>query len=111
MSDLIELHVTASSLEEAENICEAVIAARLAASVQLSAPVRSTYWWRGEVHHASEIVLTAFTTRRSLPELTRTIRAHHSYVEPQIVAGPIVDGSPEFLAWISSETRAPDEPA
>jgi periplasmic divalent cation tolerance protein len=38
-------------------------------------------------------------------ELEAAIRELHSYDEPEIVATPIVAGSPGYLAWISESLR------
>jgi periplasmic divalent cation tolerance protein len=51
------------------------------------------------------------TTLDKFDELSRVIRSSHPYEVPEIVAVPIVAGSPDYLAWISEETRGIGESA
>jgi periplasmic divalent cation tolerance protein len=107
MPDYIEVRSTTNSCEEAAKICNAVVEARLAACAQVSGPIRSTYWWRGKIERAEEYFLTMKTTRDRFAALAQVIRANHSYEVPDIVAVPIVDGTDDYLEWISSETQGP----
>ena len=47
----------------------------------------------------------AKTTEERYPLLESLIRSAHPYETPEIVAIPIVAGSPEYLAWIAAETQ------
>jgi periplasmic divalent cation tolerance protein len=38
-------------------------------------------------------------------QLADFLTERHSYDEPEIVATPIVAGSPSYLSWIEEETR------
>src|SRR6266699_1141422 len=102
MQEFIEVHSTTDSREEADKICAAVVNARLAACAQVSGPIRSTYWWQGKLERADEYFLMMKTTRDKFGELARVIRENHSYEVPDIVAVPILDGSAEYLEWISA---------
>jgi periplasmic divalent cation tolerance protein len=111
MPDYVEVHSTTNSQEEADKICAAVVEARLAASAQVAGPIRSTYWWQGKIERAEEYFLTMKTTRDKFSVLAQVIRQNHSYEVPHIVAVPIIEGTGDYLAWISAETRAPGAPA
>jgi periplasmic divalent cation tolerance protein len=111
LAEYIEVHSTTASREEADKICGAVVEARLAASAQVIGPIRSSYWWQGSVRRAEEYFLLMKTTRERFGELARLIRTNHSYEVPNIIAVPIVEGTEDYLGWISSETRASGGPA
>lgn len=111
MPDYIEVRSTTDSREEADKICNAVVEARLAACAQVSGPIRSTYWWQGKIERADEYFLTMKTTRDKFRDLAQVIRENHSYDVPDIVAVPIVNGTDDYLEWISSETRERDASA
>lgn len=111
MPDYIEVHSTTKSPEEAERICAAVVEARLAAAAQVTAPIRSTYRWKGKVERTQEYFLMMKTTTDKFEALAKVIRENHSYDVPNIIAVPIVKGTEDYLRWISSETRAPGGPA
>jgi len=90
----------------AERIAELVIEKKLAACVNILAPCRSVYRWKGAVQHDEEHPLLVKTTTERYAELERAIRAAHPYELPEIIAVPIERGLPEYLGWVSAETTA-----
>ncbi|HET7599859.1 MAG TPA: divalent-cation tolerance protein CutA [Gemmatimonadales bacterium] len=98
------------SREAAARLATAAVAERLAACVQVVGPIRSTYRWRGQVEEADEWYCHCKTTRARYPELESRLRALHPYDVPEIVAVPIVAGSPAYLAWIEDSVRATPTP-
>ena len=98
--EYVQVLTTAGSEEEAKKIAAALVDGRLAACVQIVGPVSSRYRWQGEVEEAQEWQCLAKTTRVRYREVEEAIRAVHSYEEPEIVATPIVVGSPGYLNWV-----------
>jgi len=92
--------------EAAERLADALIAKRLAACVNILAPCRSIYRWKGEVQHDEEHPLLIKTTRERYADLEAAIRAQHPYELPEIVAVPIERGLPDYLDWVAGETSA-----
>lgn len=105
MTDYVQVLTTAGSEEEARRISEALVERRLAACVQVAGPIVSRYRWQGEVEEAQEWQCLAKTEMARYPEVEVTIREVHSYDEPEIVATPIVAGSPGYLAWIGESLQ------
>ena len=95
---------TVAKKSDAIRITKAVIAARLAACVQIS-PIRSVYRWKGKVESASEFRLEAKTSVGLAKPLMTFIRARHPYEVPEIVTLSLMDGYAPYLRWISDETR------
>jgi periplasmic divalent cation tolerance protein len=90
----------------AEALARDLLAARLAACIQIGAAVESLYHWRGEIETASETPV-AIKTRASLyARVEAAIRERHPYELPEIVAVPITDGLPGYVDWIAAETTA-----
>ena len=83
---------------------------RLAACINVLDGMKSIYWWQGAVDSAEEAVLLAKTTAARLPALIEAARSLHGYSCPCVVALPIIDGNPDFLAWIDDEVT-PEAPA
>jgi periplasmic divalent cation tolerance protein len=69
--------------------------------VQILGPIASTYRWQGAVEREQEWQCLAKTEATRYEEVEAAIRAVHSYEEPEILALPILAGSPGYLAWIS----------
>ena len=91
--------------DEAERLARGIVGARLAASVQIIGPIRSLYWWKGEVVDAREWQIQIKTTTERLVEIENYIKANHSYETPGIAATEFRWGSREYLGWITAETR------
>ncbi|MEV5740220.1 divalent-cation tolerance protein CutA [Microbispora rosea] len=100
----VEVRVTTSSRHEADQIASTAVARRLAACAQVVGPISSTYWWTGEVQQAEEWLLLLKTTADRFEDLAACVRELHSYEVPEIVAVPIVQGTPDYLEWIRRET-------
>lgn len=93
--------VTASSAEEAEAIAQVLIEKRLAACVTLL-PVQSLYRWQGKLERSREYQLLIKTDLAQFKALETQVQAIHSYEVPEIIAVPILQGSPAYLAWLQS---------
>jgi periplasmic divalent cation tolerance protein len=87
----------------AERLAESLIAKRLAACVNVLAPCRSVYRWKGAVQHDEEHPMLIKTTSERYPELEAEIRAQHPYELPEIIAVPIERGLSGYLAWVAEE--------
>lgn len=100
----ISVYIVAADSAEAERIARALVSERLAACVNVLAPVSSTYRWKGQVESAEEIALIAKSRRDLFDRLAARVRDLHSYETPAIVAWPIVAGDSAYLDWIAAET-------
>src|SRR6476619_1634398 len=102
--DAIVVLMTASNGEEAARLADMLVGAHLAACVQILPEMESVYRWQGKIERAPEVLLLAKTTRAKFEELEREVRALHSYDTPEIIAIPVVAGSPSYLAWLKQAT-------
>jgi periplasmic divalent cation tolerance protein len=115
MPDAIQIVTMSSDLADAERIATVLVANRLAACVQLSGPVESTYRWKDQIETSSEWCCTIKTLRALYPQVESKIRELHSYGEPEIVATAIVAASESYLDWIAKSvgpsSSPPDPPS
>lgn len=102
-SEPIVVLMTAANREEASRIAEMLVAARLAACVQILPEMQSVYRWRGEVARKSEVMLLAKTTLDRFDELDLAVRENHTYETPEIIALPVTAISEPYLAWLQEE--------
>jgi len=89
----------------AERLADMLIEKRVAACVNILAPCRSVYRWKGAVQRDEEHPLLIKTTAERYPELERALRAGHPYELPEIIAVPIERGLPAYLDWVAAETK------
>ena len=92
------------NVESAQKLATLLVEQRLAACVNVLPPCTSVYRWQGKVETASEIPLLIKTTRERYAALESTIRAHHPYELPEIIAVSLSAGLPAYLEWIKTET-------
>ena len=106
MKDAIVIYVVCATAEEARQIGQAVVAARLAACANILPGMESIYHWQGKIEHAQETVLLLKTRAELFATCAEKVRAMHSYAVPCIIALPVVVGTPDYLEWLAAETAA-----
>jgi len=103
---MVVVLITVPSQETGEAIAHILVEKGLAACVNLVGPIRSLYAWEGNINDEQEFMLIA-KTRADLfaDQLVPAVKALHPYQVPEIIALPILMGSPEYLDWIQASTR------
>lgn len=101
-SDPIVVLMTAASSEEGARLAEMLVAANLAACVQILPQIESVYRWQGKIETEFEVLLVAKTLSAKFEELERRVRAMHSYETPEILAIPASAVSPPYLKWLAA---------
>jgi periplasmic divalent cation tolerance protein len=105
INEYIQVFTTVEKREDADRIASAVVHKRVAACAQIVGPIHSTYWWKGKVEEAVEWLCMMKTRKDLFSALEKEIRNVHPYEVPEIIALPIVAGSPPYLQWIEAETQ------
>jgi periplasmic divalent cation tolerance protein len=95
--------ITTPSKEVGEKIANALLEKKLAACVNMMAPIFSLYTWEEEINCDDEVRLIV-KSRTDLFE-SDLIPVVHPYDVPEIIALPITMGSANYLAWIDDVTQ------
>ena len=98
--------ITTPSREVGEQISNALLEKKLAACVNMLAPINSLYTWQGTTAHDEETLLVVKSRAALFQELVPAVQTIHPYEVPEIIALPIIMGSASYLAWIDAETQA-----
>ncbi len=98
------VYTTFARLEDAKRVGEALVAARLAACVNVFPGMISIFEWKGAREAANEVAMI-IKTRGSLTEavLAETKRLH-PYELPALLVLPTEGGSSDYCAWIMGQT-------
>ena len=96
---------TTPNIGEAESLAEQIVAAKLAACVQILPQMKSVYVWEGKVGKQSENLLLIKTLEEKYDNLAAFITANHSYEVPEIIAINAEKVSEPFSAWLSEAIR------
>ncbi len=103
MTDKVVAYTTCSDKAEAEKLARHLVEERLAACVSVLPGVQSFYRWQGKIEVDDEILLMIKTSRDLVDEVRRALDQLHSYDLPELIVVPVVDGSPNYLAWLERE--------
>lgn len=98
------MYGTFANAEEAARIGGDLVDARLAACVNILAPITSIYVWQGKRETAAETPMLIKTMASRADSVIARVRALHSYDNPALVVVPVEGGSADFLAWIAAQT-------
>jgi periplasmic divalent cation tolerance protein len=90
----------------AEKLAAMLIEKQFAACVNILAPCRSVYRWKGAVQHDEEHPMLIKTSAERYGALEQALRKGHPYELPEIIAVPIERGLPAYLDWVGAETQA-----
>jgi periplasmic divalent cation tolerance protein len=106
MSEAILVYTTWPDAETAGAAAAAAVEARLAACVNMMAPIASVYRWEGEIEHAVETPVIFKTTPESVERLKAFILARHPYEVPCVLALPVqpAGSNVAYVGWIAAET-------
>lgn len=109
MSDALLVLTTCPDEATASALSRSLVEAGLAACVSRLPLTASVYRWRGAMVEEAEVLLLVKTTRARWPELAARLPSLHPYEVPELLALPVAEGLPAYLAWLAGATAA--EPA
>ena len=97
---ILSIYAVFANAEEAERIGRTVVDERLAACVNILAPVRSIYRWKGDIETIDEVAAIFKTHHWRSDALMERIAKLHSYDVPCIVAWPIEKIVGSYADWV-----------
>jgi periplasmic divalent cation tolerance protein len=107
VTDKVVIVVTAASRRECRKIARHLVDKKLAACVNITQPIESVYRWEGKIADEKEYLMLVKSTRELFPEIKLEISGLHSYQTPEIICLPIIEGSRDYLQWISDSVKPP----
>lgn len=106
LGDLSVVYVTVPTKDEGEKLAVGLVESQLAACVNIIPGIESVYLWEGKVNRDQELLLVIKTKVALLHELTKFVKANHSYKVPEVLAMPtLVHGNADYLAWVRENTK------
>lgn len=100
---IIIIFVTVPDQKEGRRISKEILTSRLAACVNIIPGIQSMYQWKGKIVQEKEAMLVLKTTRSRYRKLEQKIKQLHSYEVPEVIAIPIIYGSPQYIEWVAKE--------
>lgn len=110
-ADLRLIHTTVKDAEQGYRLARRLVEERLAACVSVGEEaVTSFYRWEGSPEETAEHAVCVKTHRSRLEAAMQTLREHHPYDCPEILAVEVRDADPDYEAWVREQTRPDDVP-
>jgi periplasmic divalent cation tolerance protein len=103
MKSYIQVTTTTETKEDAQKIARYLVEQKLAACVQITGQIESTYRWKGKVENAQEWLCLIKTREDLFDKVETAIKKLHPYETPEIIAVPIVKVNKEYLNWLNYE--------
>ena len=101
--------MTTSNKEEAEKIVRSLLKEKLIACANIVGPVSSLFWWQEKIDEENEFLVFMKSHKSLFKKLSEKVTEIHSYDVPEIIAFPIIEGSPPYLDWLKTSLQPVSE--
>ena len=105
MTDVVLVLSTVPDAASAETLARTLVDEKLAACVNVLAPMVSIYRWKGAVERSAERQLVIKTTRGMVPALGKRLKELHSYELPELIVISADGGANNYLDWVEGSVR------
>jgi len=105
VTDVVLILTTVPAGARTETIARSLVDERLAACVNVLAPMTSFYRWQGRIEQEEERQIVIKTTLDRVAAVQTRLRDLHAYEVPEFLVLPVSDGSTGYLDWVLKETR------
>ena len=106
MEQPLLVYTTFPDEETALAIGGELVAAKLAACVNVLPGMRSVYAWKGEIERGQEVVALVKTRVALREAVGEALKSRHPYETPIILFLEVSGGHPATLAWLFGEPGA-----
>ena len=90
---------------DAAALARTLVEERLAACVNVLAPMTSVYRWKDRLEEDREQQLVIKTLASSVSALEARLRELHPYDLPEFLVLPVSGGSEAYLRWVADNSR------
>lgn len=104
MSEFVFIYSTFPDETAAKRVAQTLVSSKLAACVNISAPMTSVYEWEGKLEAGPEVAAFIKTRRTLVDEVIAVAKPLHPYAVPCFLVLPIESGNEDYLAWARAQT-------
>jgi periplasmic divalent cation tolerance protein len=104
MNSIVQIITTIDNKERAEYIGKQLVRDRLASSVQIAGPIKSIYWWKGNIEESEEWQCIIKSKKSHYRKIEEAIKSLHHYELPEIIAIDIDTALTGYAKWVDEET-------
>jgi len=93
------------SKETAKTVAGKLVEKKIAACVQITAPVTSIYEWEGKINEDEEVLLFIKTSPSFESKAIQFIKESHPYEVPEIITLPVIGGFEKYIEWVNGNLK------
>jgi periplasmic divalent cation tolerance protein len=105
MAQPVVVFSSCSDEVKAQTIAVQLVEQRLAACVNVVSGIKSVYRWEGKLRTESELLLIIKSERDQVQSIRQVVQELSGYELPELIAIEIIDGSEQYLDWLTVESR------
>lgn len=105
--ELIEIHWTSGSLEEARRIAHFLVHEHLVACAQIIPAIESVYLWKERVENSQECKIILKTRLENYEPIRVYIEQNCKYEVPEIIWFKIEGGNQSYVDWLRESSTRP----
>jgi periplasmic divalent cation tolerance protein len=102
----IQITTTADNRKVLEDIARSLLEERLIACAQILGPIKSIYWWKGDIVEGEEFLCIMKTRLELFEKVKSKIKVLHPYEVPEIVGTNLDALSEDYKTWLQNETKS-----
>jgi len=103
--DYLLVHCTCPDHDAAVGLANTLVDEALAACINIVPGLTSIYRWQGERKTGTEELLLIKIPATAYPALQQRIVDLHPYELPEVIAVPISEGLPDYVAWLGESCK------
>ncbi len=101
---MIYIFWTCKEKEEARQVILGLLGKRLIACASILPEVESLYLWKGKIETSKEVKVILKTQGKHFDPICKYIVENGSYEVPEVLQVDVLQGNPQYLAWVKEET-------
>lgn len=105
-SEVIQIVTTVANEADATRLAEHLIEKKLAACVQIDAPIHSVYSWKDEICRDPEWRVVIKTLGSQWEGVCQAIDAIHPYELPELIGQTMRWVTPAYRQWVAEQVQS-----
>lgn len=102
--EFVFIYSTFPDQDSAHAVAEMLVREKLAACVNIHAPMISVYEWQGKMQCESEVAAFIKTRASLADDAIAAARPLHPYSVPCFLVLPVLGGNKDYLDWARAQT-------
>lgn len=101
MTNMVEIHWTTASMDEARRVCRYLVQEKLVACAQIIPWIESVFLWNNEIDTVQESKIVLKTLGEHFETIRNIICENSQYEVPEITCLEVKKANPSYQEWVN----------